>query len=268
MALAWHEPTGTLVAVVADGVSAAALSHVGAATVCRYAVEYALRALSSGGDPDPAQLVQGCAWALTEASQRVAGLAEPDPAVAEQLMASTLAMATVRPDPSGGDARVSVVVVGDSGVAVLDEEGLTYVLGAKSPTEGGITETAVVALPRLPDPVASASLGLGRNQTLLVGTDGVWDPVGDGRGSVGRHLSSALARDLPERIAFLGVVDFAKETHDDDRTLVAIRLAGAPEPDGSGGLGGAQGEGHSPEGGDDDDEDQFAQPPHPGDVDA
>ena len=61
-------------------------------------------------------------------------------------------------------------------------------------------------------------------ETLLIGTDGVWDPIGDGQGLVAGFLVGALGRSLPHRLDFLRVVDFCRDTFDDDRTLVAVRL--------------------------------------------
>jgi serine/threonine protein phosphatase PrpC len=229
MSLAWQEETELLVVAVADGVSSAPLSHLGAGVACRYALEYLLREGSATARPDWRQLLEGSAWALIEAGQRLESLADPDPARAEQDFATTLCVATVA--ATGSAAVVRAASVGDSGLALLRDSQLIPLLGGKAPQVDGITDTSVVPLPRLPETAASGEWTLEPGDTLLIGTDGIWDPVGDGTGTVGRFLAGALGRDLPPRIDFLRVVDFCKETYDDDRTLVAVKLRGEDEPE-------------------------------------
>jgi serine/threonine protein phosphatase PrpC len=223
MGLAWSAGTGMLVVAVADGVSAAALSHLGASVACRYAVEYFLRDRTDAGGVDWAELLDGCAWAIVEAGQRLRALPQPDPRQAEQDLATTLCVVVVTPAEAG--ATVRAVAVGDSGVAVIGDGQLAFLLGGKAPAVAGITDNSVVPLPRVPVEVASGEWALHAGETLLVGTDGIWDPVGDGNGAVAHFLVGALSGCLPDRTDFLRVVDFYRDTHDDDRTLVAVRLA-------------------------------------------
>jgi len=266
MSLAWHSGSSTLVAVVADGVSAAPMSHVGAATVCRYSSEYVLRHLSNGEPIDPRELIEGCAWALTEAAQRLRGASVADAAIAEELMATTVAVVTVA--LGLGSASVSGVVVGDSGIGVVESDQVTFLAGGRKGSSDGITDVSVTALPRIPEQLITAELRLEPGQTLLVATDGIWDPVGDGRGTVASHLAAALHEKLPGRGAFLEVVDFVKETHDDDRTLIAVRLADIPRPPGLAlrGVGGAQKESDQSDAGDESDQSQLRPPVHPAQV--
>ena len=67
---------------------------------------------------------------------------------------------------------------------------------------------------------------LSPTQILLVGTDGFSDPLGDGDGLVGalfaRHLTTP-----PPPVWLAHVLDFSRETFDDDRTLLAVW----PRPD-------------------------------------
>jgi serine/threonine protein phosphatase PrpC len=209
---------------VADGVSAAPFSHLGANVTCRYAVEYCLREPAMVETSDWHHLLDGCAWAVIEAAQRLHALPDPDPARAEQDLATTLCVAVVTVSESG--ALVRATSVGDSGIAVLRDNEIVPLLGGKTRGPDGIISTSVVPLPRVPVSPAAGEWRLEINETLLVGTDGVWDPLGDGHGSVAGFLVGALGAQLPGQADFLRVVDFYKQTYDDDRTLVAVRLSG------------------------------------------
>ena len=242
MGLAWDEEAKLLLITVADGVSAAPLSHLGASTACRYALECLLRNGSASRDPDWRDLLDGCAWALVDTWQRLDSLPNPDPAAAERQLATTLCVAVISERDDGTDgAIVRAVAVGDSGLAVLREGRIVSLLGGKAPTSDGIVEVGVVPLPRVPDHPATGEWAIGPEETLLIGTDGVWDPVGDGEGAVARLLIDALGRELPSRADYLRVVDFCRETYDDDRTLVAVRITrkqpssedGADDPQGA-----------------------------------
>jgi serine/threonine protein phosphatase PrpC len=221
MSLAWNGESGVLVIAVADGVSNASQSHVGAGMACRYAVEYTLRQtdVASIAWRD---LFHGCAWALIEAGQRLEHLPEPDPARAEQLLATTLCVVILSAGRDEGPT-VQAGVVGDSGVAVIRDGQIFPLLGVKASGDG-IVETQVVPLPRVPDEPVTGQWKMEPAETLLIGTDGVWDPVGHGSTMVGRFLVENLSSRLPSRLDFLRLIDFYRETHDDDRTLVAVRL--------------------------------------------
>ena len=228
MTVAWDAEAEVLVIVVADGVSAAPYSQVGASVACRYAVECLLRQPLVDQPPDWVEVLEGCAWAMIEAGQRLRSLPRPDPVRAEQDLATTLCVARVIATETGVDVRA--MSVGDSGLGVVRDNQILSLLGAKAPPVDGITDTAVVALPRIPAPPATGEWLLSANETLLVATDGLWDPIGAGTGDVARFIVDALGPDLPDQADFLRVVDLYKETHDDDRTLVAVRRRQPPKP--------------------------------------
>ncbi len=101
----------------------------------------------------------------------------------------------------------------------------TRIEGGKDEIEGGLWSSAVVGLPRLPDVLEPSRVDLGARDVLLVGTDGFGDPLGSGDGDVGRLFADVLGGGAPSLLEFAHVLDFSRETFDDDRTLVAVWLA-------------------------------------------
>jgi len=217
-------PDGRLVVVVADGVSGAKQSHIGASTAVRQAAEWLCSNLTgtSATDLDWTALIKTTSWALTERAQALLGLAEPDPLGAEQLLATTLVCGVV--EPAGPSAlRAYVIGVGDSSVWLLSAGRFIGLLGGKVDDEGGLSSSAVSGLPRVPTDAAPVVVDVGADDVLLMGTDGIGDPLGTGDGGVGNLLRSLLTRPAPPSlIEFAHAVDFSRETFDDDRTLVAV----------------------------------------------
>lgn len=216
-------PDGRLIAVVADGVSAALQSHFGASTV----VDFAKKWLNAYAATDTAQtdwmeLVKNSAWALAERAQEMFKLEKPDPAKAELELATTMTCAVVEVVDSGL-LRAHVVGVGDSGAWLLQDGEFVPVLGGKTPSEGGISSSAVTALPRVPRELAPRVVEFGASDVLLIGTDGIGDPLGSGQGGVGNLFRELFSGGQPPSlIEFARAVDFSRETFDDDRTLVAV----------------------------------------------
>jgi hypothetical protein len=64
-------------------------------------------------------------------------------------------------------------------------------------------------------------VALAPGEVLLVGTDGFGDPLGAGDGAVGALFAGAL-RVPPPPLGLAHLLDFSRETFDDDRTLVAV----------------------------------------------
>jgi len=221
VAIAFHEATGSLIVVVADGVSAAQHAHHGAAAACRYTIDAALRQLDEAAAIDWQVVVHGAAWAIVEVAQRLSGTAEPDAKAAERDYAATLSAACVRRADDGG-LEVSVVSVGDSGIGVISEGQLVRLVGGKANVPDDFASSAVLALPRVPATPPIRDWHMEPGAILLVGTDGIWDPVGGGTGPVARLLVEQLRPGPPDPLQFARVVDFSRETFDDDRTLVAV----------------------------------------------
>ncbi|PBC98911.1 serine/threonine protein phosphatase PrpC [Streptomyces sp. Ag82_O1-15] len=227
--VAWHEPSATVVFAVADGVSAAAQSHVGAALVCRTAVNDLLVQLGEDRPgPDWTRVLQAARYQLL---MRVARGREPDEgdlAEANRTLATTLVAGTVAP-AEGGGMHVTLARAGDSSAWCLQQGRFNPLLSDKNSGPGEITSNAVVALPRLSTRSRPLSYTLPADGVLLVGTDGFGDPLGDGSGMVG-ELFAELAVRPPEPRGLAHLLDFSRETFDDDRTLLAVwprhRLSG------------------------------------------
>ncbi|MEU8091642.1 protein phosphatase 2C domain-containing protein [Micromonospora chalcea] len=206
--VAVHE-SGVLVFAVADGVSAARMSHVGAAGACRASIDAMLAELDRG----PARVD----WAEVV---RAAASAVPDQAMATTLLCGTARRANNR-------AQATLVRVGDSNAWRLHERQFDSLINTGPAAGDLIVSTSVAALPDVPAGLAPIEVTLGPADVLLVGTDGFGDPLGDGTGLVGNLFADALATPPPP-LGFAQVLDFSRESFDDDRTLVAVWLSAKP----------------------------------------
>lgn len=224
--VAWHSSTGAVVVAVADGVSDAELAHVGATLACRTAVEQLMRWLDERGEgqPDWADVLRCASWALVEFAkgQPQAGPDEQDAERAERLLATTLVAAVLLPNDDG-TVTVTSARAGDSTAWLLNGREWTelFVEATGDDDQDELLATSVTALPRLPAEVAAATVELAADGVLLIGTDGVGVPVGDGRGPVGEALAAGV-ESPPTPLDFAYLLDFSRETFDDDRTLVAV----------------------------------------------
>ncbi|MFK0291253.1 protein phosphatase 2C domain-containing protein [Streptomyces sp. NPDC090442] len=225
-----HESTGGVAFAVADGVSSATNSEFGAVEACRAALERILHlASASEGRLDFRDVAEHAAERLRELARWRLGGRQPEPGEVAGLYATTLVAGVVRPEPAG--PVVELFRIGDSCAWILDLTTGRYreLFGSKTGSAAPLVSNEVTPLPHVPDPPEHARVRLGAHQALLVGTDGFSDPLGDGDGQVGalfaRHLSSPP---VPAWLAHL--LDFSRETFDDDRTLLAVwpRDTGAP----------------------------------------
>jgi serine/threonine protein phosphatase PrpC len=233
LCIGMHAPSRTLIVAVADGVSAAARSHLGAALAVRQAVAAVARALERGAEVDWDEIFRHAAWALVEARRAedaAAGVEDAAPGVKEaaahveeaaRTLACTLLVAAVTAaDQDGGAPSARVAAVGDSSALLLAAGRYVPLLGAREPVDG-LAGRAVAALPRAADEVRSTSLALFGDDVLLLATDGFTMPLADGRNDVGAVFARELRR-APSPLELARLLDFSRSTYDDDRTLVAI----------------------------------------------
>jgi hypothetical protein len=219
-----HLPDGRVIIAVADGVSQAPQSHLGSSIAVTQAADWLRSNLGTDtADLDWSALIKNTAYALTARAQTIFGLEEPDPVRAEQELATTLVCAVIEPTSRLGVLRAYLVAVGDSSAWVLTAGEFIEVLGGKATLDGGIASSAVSALPRVPTHLAPTVFDFFGDAVLLIGTDGIGDPLGAGHGSVGDLFRDVLVRPCPPSlIEFAHAVDFSRETFDDDRTFVAV----------------------------------------------
>jgi protein phosphatase 2C-like protein len=225
-ALSYHQPPGRLVVAVADGVSAAAQSHLGATMAVRYAVQWLTERLSAGDSVatiDWLELFHHAAWQIIEQGGTLFGFdqsAEPAKA-AENLLATTLVCAVIDFPREGNGATLHAASVGDSSVWVLTDRTYSQALGGKGKVDSPIASSEVSGLPRVPPSVTPTVVEVPAGGVILVGTDGFGDPLGTGEGAVGQGFAQKLARP-PSMLEFVHLLDFSRETFDDDRTLVTV----------------------------------------------
>ena len=85
-----------------------------------------------------------------------------------------------------------------------------------------IATSAVHALPLIPsEPDSPMRVVVGPEDALVLVSDGIGDPLGDGTGEVGAFLASVWSRP-PAALDFAAQVGFARKSYDDDRTAVAL----------------------------------------------
>jgi serine/threonine protein phosphatase PrpC len=210
-----HADSGTLIAAVADGVSGAARSDLGAALAVRYATAAVARFLDSGsGSIDWTAVFEHAAWALIEEHRRASGDGDAGVEEAGRALATTLLVAVV----CGSD--VEVAAVGDSPAFVLAGKDYDALVGEPEHLDG-LVGGGVDALPRSTGDVRVASRSLDAGAVLLLCTDGLAMPLAGGTGEVGRALARELARP-PDVVDFARLLDFSRSTYDDDRSLIAV----------------------------------------------
>jgi serine/threonine protein phosphatase PrpC len=220
LCLRLHEPTRTLIAAVADGVSGAPRSDLGAALAVRHSTAAVVRQLDGGvHDLDWRAVFDQAGWALVEEQRRFAGDPEAGIDAASKSLATTLVVAAVQV-PGGGDgaARAQLAAVGDSPALALHGGAFSTIVGER---DDDLLGGGVEALPRFPGGAREAEWSLQPGSVLLLCTDGLALPLAGGDGDVGRTLRRELAAP-PDIIDFARLLDFSRSTYDDDRTLVVI----------------------------------------------
>ena len=212
--------SGGVAVAVADGVSSAPHSHYGATAACWTATDAIARQLAAGQSPvDWIAVIKSAAAAVMARGRTLLRNPRPDPEAVEELLATTLTAGCITPTAQG--LMASVVQVGDSGGWLLHGGRYRPVLAPKNDRHAEVISSAVAPLPRVPARVKPVTVQLPAGSVLLLGTDGFGDPLGDGSGMVGQLFAEQLSSPPPAG-AFAHLLDFSRETFDDDRTLVAV----------------------------------------------
>lgn len=218
-----HPATGTVIFAVADGVSSAKQSHIGSTLACEKSIETVLYAL----DVDPEcinwdRVIRTVAGQLAERAQNFRGRHARERTRAEELFATTLLVGVVQPPRPGQDEPVATMVrVGDTSAWLLRDRSFQNVFDPAGNNGSYLLDSAVVALPQVLDSILPWHVTLPQDGALLIGTDGFGGPLGDGSGPVGQLFVKTLTTP-PPALELAYVLDFSRETFDDDRTLVAI----------------------------------------------
>jgi serine/threonine protein phosphatase PrpC len=219
-----------LVVAVADGVSAGEYSHLAADVVTRDGCRLLAKSLADGGPGqlDWAGLLRDLAALIVARGRDVlvsAGVvetAEPSDRTVAEHMSATALFAIVGLTP--GERPVHCLAVGDTSAWVLTpgQEAPWRPVVRQKADEDGVASSKTFALPLAPEgppPVRAETLAPGTAVVLV--TDGIGDPLGDGSGEVGRFLTSVWA-EPPGPLEFAAQVDFARRSYDDDRTAVVV----------------------------------------------
>lgn len=214
-----------VVAAVADGVSSGSLSHVAADVVSRHGCHMIARQLET---TRPEHLDWG--WLLetlktkviNEGRRRLEGSHKLDDRAVGRQLATTALFAVVEMWAVEGAHRAHILALGDSSAWVL-RSGTRWEPQFPVKNDGAeLASSTTSALPflpkRLPSPVETM---VGADDALLLISDGIGDPLRYGDGSVGAFLAEQWRRP-PEPLAFAAHVDFARRSHDDDRTALGI----------------------------------------------
>jgi hypothetical protein len=123
------------------------------------------------------------------------------------------------PAPDSGFPCAVAVAAGDSSALLLTDGQWRPITAVKN-DGADIASSVVEPLPRQVT-VRPTTHHLGRCEALVVITDGLGDPLGTGRGVVGRFLSAMWARP-PDLLAFPQQAGFYRRTFTDDRTAVVV----------------------------------------------
>lgn len=217
-----------LIVAVADGVSEGELSHVAATVAVRQGcklIEGWLR------DCPPSQLpweeilgvlrtdIEGNGRRLlSKRGVETDGWSTRD--VARRL-STTLVLAVIDLVPDEGGHPVTLMRVGDSSAWIRGPAG-RWENQYEVKNEGqAIASSATTALPYLTAIENQVTTRVRQGEVLVLMTDGIGDPLGDGRNDFGGFLAEMWSKP-PPALAFAAHVDFARRSFDDDRTAVAM----------------------------------------------
>lgn len=219
-----------LVAAVADGMSVGKFSHHAAKLVTRHGCARLAEFLRGGLPPD-------IPW--TEILQQLANLVlakgrellrpqldehEVDalgPRELANYLAATALFVVVDLGTDGAELPAYVLALGDTSAWVL-RAGSQWENQQPVTNAGAVIASGTWAIPLVPTEVGPAVRTTIRpGDALLLMSDGVGDPLGDGTGAVGEFLGAVWSQP-PAPLAFAAQVEFARKSFDDDRTAIVL----------------------------------------------
>jgi hypothetical protein len=217
--VAYDPESGSVIFAVADGVSNAPYSHVGARVACQSTVESVFHELKFGasGSLNWQSIVDTTSEALMRQADALLNQQDVALETATACLGTTLIAGCIWPSAEGLWSEVTRV--GDSSAWVLEQGRYFPAFAAKSTDD--LISSEVSPLPRIPEVISTAKVHIGHEQIFLIGTDGFGDPLGDGDGMVGQLFVEHLRVAPPPR-GFAHLLDFSRETFDDDRTLIGV----------------------------------------------
>ena len=204
------------VLAVADGVSSAARSELGAEAAVIAAVERALDSLDAGTDMDvlngSAVVSAVCATIRSRAAARLSMAPEE----VDRLVATTLALAVIDAVPRNGKARARVMTVGNSEAVVIENGQITR-FGEKR--NDAIVDNRVAWLPGMPGRLVEATIEIDAPAALVLVSDGVTEALGlDGTGPIDSYLATKW-RDPQSPLELAHTLGFASKACLDDRVV-------------------------------------------------
>lgn len=220
-----------LTVCVADGVSTGKLSHRAAKVAVNVGTKWLLTLLAQHG-PDSIRwgdFVRGVAARVEEQGRKLLrrkGMDDADSMEVSKLaqhMATTVLFAVVDLQAIDGAFDVYLLAVGDSSAWVLREGGKWEPQDAVKNEGAEVYSSSVQALPMMPthDP-APVRTSIRPGEALVLMTDGIGDPLGNGGGEVGGFLADVWATPPASGVEFAAQIGFARKSFDDDRTAVAV----------------------------------------------
>jgi serine/threonine protein phosphatase PrpC len=222
-------PPALLVVAVSDGVGSRPLSHLGSREVCRYASrvmdEHLVGSLMTRR-PDQDRLAAAGRAVAEDLADRLHRLAEhrriDDPAA----LSCTFVAAAMLDEPSGaedGERRAVVLSIGDSAAFILRDGRFEPVFDAKA--EGGpeaMANAPVAALPANTTEVAVRIVGLRPADVLVIGSDGLSDPMRGNPAVQDRLAEWWSGPTVPRALEFGWQLSFNARTYGDDRTAICV----------------------------------------------